>query len=88
MKTWNEVTKMYPAYLKFQVKVPGLRMAALSKIEKSIKDYAPNLLKGNYMFMHIAKEDLKEKYEGWKGTVLNGAEKQAINDLYKLSKLP
>jgi len=63
MKTWKEVSDIYFNYLQNSIKVPRLRLSALSKIEQYLKEQNPNLLNGHTNFTHIDKFELRGKYE-------------------------
>jgi hypothetical protein len=83
MKTWKEVSKIYPDYLK-RIKNSQPRLSALVKIEEYLQERFPKLLQGDINLTNIGKKELKNKYEGWKGLKLNGAEEQVFNDYYKI----
>jgi hypothetical protein len=85
MKTWKRVRSEYPTYLRNNIKVPAVRLGALSEIEYYLKEQFPSLIHGYTDFRNIDKSALTEKYAAWKGEKISGVESQVFNDLYKLS---
>lgn len=86
MKTWKQVKMVYGQFLaESNLKQPGRRISALAKIEECLMLTYPSLLKGYALFTHFDKNELKDRFELWKGKKLNGAENQVINDFYKLA---
>lgn len=87
MRTWKQISEIYPAFLQKKIKTPGRRLSALTKIELYLRELYPSILKGHTSFTHIDKSDLRNKFEAWKGKKINGAESQVFNDFYALQDL-
>jgi hypothetical protein len=88
MKTWKQISNQYHKYLiDKELKEPKIRLAALHKIERFLKENYPSIINGSTNFIHIDKFELRNKYELWKGKNITGAESQVFNDFYKICHL-
>lgn len=62
--------------------IASCRYCALDKVVAFIAENNPEVVKDISLLNNINKKQLKHEYEQSKGININGAEKQAINDLY------
>jgi hypothetical protein len=86
--TWNRIKEEYDSYLRFiGLKQPERRINALHRVEEYVKTTHPSVYSGHALFTAINKDDLKHKFQNWKGRNISGAESQVINDFYKLSNI-
>jgi len=82
MKTWNSFKTSYPEYLQSKGVKTLRRVSSLQKIEQFCREENVNLPEDIFSFLKKYKEELKMRFESWKGKKINGAESQAFNDFF------
>ena len=86
MKSYLEAKNAYIIdHLAKQLVQPQRRISALEAIEAKIRQFQPELLKGDNLFKSMDRASFAVKYEKWKGSSLSGAEKSVMKGLFDFS---
>jgi hypothetical protein len=88
MKPWENLKKLYiDDHCSKDLKQPGIRLNALSSIEKLLHKYFPDIIENPEKLTTTDKQEFMERLARHKGIDLNSAEKSVINGLIKFSKV-